>query len=245
MNRRHALGLLLGAAATPTPAATRKGMTRAAFVVGISDYEHAPPLETPASDARLIAKQFRQMGYAVVLRQNPTREALIEDLYRFRGLAQNADLVALYIAGHGVQYWGETYLIPQDGAYNGEAFWQTAIPVQSLVQTLSERIRNKVVFVDTCRDLISPPARAAPEVISSAGLHATYSTQPEQVARDNINGRSPFAAALLDAMGQPGQSVDDLALQLRLKTIRLTQGSQVPWTVSTLMTQVSLLPETL
>jgi uncharacterized caspase-like protein len=63
----------------------------------------------------------------------------------------------------------------------------------------------------------------------SGDLFIAFSTAPGAVAADGSGRNSPFAAALLRHMAEPGQSINDLMIAVRRDVIAQTRGTQRPW----------------
>ncbi|MGI9498927.1 MAG: caspase family protein [Geminicoccaceae bacterium] len=61
-----------------------------------------------------------------------------------------------------------------------------------------------------------------------------YATAPGQVALDGETAHSPYTAALLDHLGEPGLEIGMLFRRVRGAVRETTDGYQIPWTSSTL-----------
>ena len=213
---------------------------RAAFVLGISDYRSARDLATPNGDSANIASVLGSLGFQTVLRQNLNRSEIFEEFARFRWVASTADLVVVYIASHGFFAEGESYVVASDATGAGQAM-EAAVPVSALRWMVSDRPRQKVFLLDTCRDKpLSRPPRIPMAQRSTAGEFTCFAAQPGEVAFDDIDGQSPFARALLGGLERPGLDMAELSRFIRLHTLAQTDGQQVPWSVSTLLAPVVL-----
>ncbi|TMH08651.1 MAG: caspase family protein, partial [Betaproteobacteria bacterium] len=77
---KRCLALLLWALSAACAAAGMRGVAvteeRIALVIGNAAYRN-DPLDNPVNDARLIAKSLQQSGFAVTLRENLDRTALL------------------------------------------------------------------------------------------------------------------------------------------------------------------------
>ena len=104
-----------------------------------------------------------------------------------------------------------------------------------------------MVFLDACRDnplarnlarsmgtRSSAIGRGLARVEAGVGTMVAYSTQPGNVALDGKGENSPFTAALLEQIGQPGIDVAAMLRRVRLSVIESTNGNQVPWSHSSL-----------
>lgn len=247
--RAAMLGLLglAGLAAPGHAGATEPpGASHIAFVVGIGRYEFAPDLPNAAQDAAAVAQAFRNLGYRTWLARDITRRDMLIHLARLRLEARDAVQVVIYFAGHGVVVGGESYLLLRDTAMDGDVLAGGALPLRVVTRALSDRPRQKILLLDSCRNTPAPPraGTAAPRRHRPpAGLFLGYAAQPGQIAYDGSAGRSPFATALIEQLARPPQSLDDLLRAVRLRVIQLTSGQQIPWSQSSLLQRAVLSPQ--
>src|SRR5262249_36277136 len=76
------------------------------------------------------------------------------------------------------------------------------------------------------------------------GTFISYSTAPGEVAVDGSDGHSPFAAALADAMQQPGLDLPEVFQRVRERVLAATEERQTPWDSSSLGKSFYFLPPT-
>lgn len=218
-----------------------------ALVMGISHYRHLAPLPSAIRDAQLIAASLTILGLHTKFVLNPSLEEMEQALTRFRATSAEADLAVVYVAAHGAQLRGETHILAADTASGPQRAWRS-LSEHRLATILSDRPRQKVLFLDCCRTLpgfatsqVSPGAQGAISApVSLAGLHVTYAAQPGAPALDGKDGYSPFAGALYRALQKPGLEVEQMARRIRLDVLRTTGGLQVPWARSSLLAPVVL-----
>jgi uncharacterized caspase-like protein len=93
-------------------AATEK---RAAFVIGIGDYQDPllGKLDHPKGDAEALARKPGELGFKVVKALDRTKQQLRADLDAFVKRYRGADGVLVYVTGHGLQIGGENFVLPQ------------------------------------------------------------------------------------------------------------------------------------
>ena len=233
-----ALGLTGPARATPRPGRAR----RVCLSVGISHYRAGPALPSALPDARLIARGLSAAGFAAYLLEDPTQEELLLALAALRLQAARAELAVIYVAGHGFMCGGQGHVLPADAPFDGTG----ALPESLLLQAISDQPRQRVLFLDTCRETapVRPADPACPVAAphSLGGVHVGYATQPGAPALDGADGHSPFARALYRLLQRPGLDLGELSRQLRLDVLRETQGRQIPWERSSLLAPVTLNP---
>jgi uncharacterized caspase-like protein len=257
--RRNALRLIAGAAglaALPYGfAQSAPDSEKIALVIGNSAYKTAP-LKNPVADAVAIAANLRQLGFAVVQRENTTLRDLIETLREFSQRAAQSAVRVIFYAGHGVQVNGKNYLVPVDADPQTE----DDIPAQSadageFIDRLSAIKHGiNIVILDACRVnpfgggvLVDPQGRrirfrgAAPSGLARldapAGTLVAFSTAPGGIALDGPNGKhSIYAKHLLAHLSTPGMPIEQLFKRVRIGVSEETQRVQVPWESSSLTT---------
>lgn len=87
---------------------------RTALVFGNAAYS-APdrPLKNPVSDARLMARTLKELGFDVRLREDVDRRSMLQALRELEDTLRKTKGVGfVYFAGHGVQVNGRNYIVP-------------------------------------------------------------------------------------------------------------------------------------
>ena len=72
------------------------------------------------------------------------------------------------------------------------------------------------------------------KVEATAGTLIAYATAPDEVALDGTGPNSPFTAALVEYVGEPGLEVRQVLTRVRGRVMKATNGRQVPWDSSSL-----------
>jgi len=247
---------------TPWPAEAAK---RVALVVGNASYEAIPALPNPMRDAAATRDALTEAGFEVVHLADGTLPAFQATLDAFakkvEAAGEDAAAVVFY-AGHAVQLAGTNYLLPIDVKPRTDA----DVPGQSVSLTdILKRLdatkaRTKIVILDSCRDnpFVNPAgarglaltlldgAGAGPagetglaRIESKGGTLVAFSTSPGATAADGTGEHSPFAAAFLKLVREPGLPVEQLFRQVRLAVYETTGGQQTPWETSSLTTPFS------
>jgi len=218
---------------------------RMALVVGNSAYGSVTALENPVHDAELIADSLEELGFEVTLITDATQVELKRGIAQFgRALrAKDESAVGLfYYAGHGVQSFGNNYLLPVDVALSDAADLDlVAVEAQSVLrQMASARNATNIVILDACRN--NPFVSVADlndnglaEMQAPTGTFLAYATAPGAVALDGVEGNSPFTEALAREMTVANQPIEQVLKQVRRSVLEATDGRQTPWDSSSLV----------
>ena len=217
---------------------------RVALVVGNSAYTNISPLSNPRNDAELIAQTLREVGFEVVTAIDADRRTMGRAIRQFGKALRLAgkDAVGLfYFAGHGVQARGTNYLIPVGAVVEDHADLEIEALSASNILTQMESAGNKLnlVILDACRNnpfkaTFRSSERGLARVTAASGSLVAFAAAPGQVAADGRGKNSPYTAALVDAMRQPGLQVEQVFKRVRVRVERETGGAQTPWEESSL-----------
>ncbi|MBO9395858.1 caspase family protein [Shimia sp. R9_2] len=228
-----------------------------ALVIGSGAYPGAAALTNAVADSGAIAARLHALGYSVVHLENPTQAEVMRTLGVLRWAAEDAQQVVVYLAGHGVMQAGQAFYVPVD-AMNGPQFDQSGqspseaqigalsqtVPLSAIVQALSDKPRNKIIFFDACRSVVSllgdGPGGSGRGM--EAGVVIAFASSPGTVAYDGQNGHSPFAQAFLRHVTQNAPPLGDVLRRMRVDVVRQTQGMQVPWVRSSMLQRAFVQP---
>ncbi len=211
---------------------------RVALVVGNARYTTSP-LANPANDARDVAAALQKAGFSVTLKYDQAYDALNNLLTAFAGSIKDPGTVALfYYAGHGVQYGGQSYLVPigaDNLAEESEIEWR-CVPLERVTAKMQDASnRLNVIVLDACRSF--PVARGTRKLqngLAASGvtvpeLLIAYATAPGGVADDRSEGANGlFTASLLRHISTPGYDLHKVFLETRKDVKQRTNGKQVP-----------------
>ncbi|RXT56199.1 hypothetical protein B6S44_09085 [Bosea sp. Tri-44] len=230
--------LMLTSLAMAAPASER----RVALVIGNSSYRNAPVLPNTVNDARDMAAALRKVGFEVVDGIDLDKRGMDTALTRFARLAQDADSVMFYFAGHGFQFNGENYLVPVEAKIEDEAGVQyETTRLNDVVTALNFAKGVKIMVLDACRNNpfvnqlakrqatrgFSVGSGLAP-VARAQGMVIAYATQANDVAADGTGRNSPFTAALVREIDQPGLEVATMFRRVQKSVYDATAGRQTP-----------------
>ena len=229
--------IFLGALMACGPARANK---RIALVIGNSAYQHVVRLENPSSDARLMAKTLRGLGFTLVGGSAQTdldKSQFDRAVQMFRNAAHGADVALFYYAGHGMQMHNENYLVPVDADLKTQADVDFQMLDTDLVlrQMETAHARLNIMILDACRNnpFRGQGARAIggglAQMQAPEGTLISFATQPGNVALDGRDGHSPFTRALTKVMRRPGLDIFRTFNQVGVMVSRATDKQQQPW----------------
>jgi formylglycine-generating enzyme required for sulfatase activity len=216
---------------------------RLALVIGNSAYSTGA-LPNPANDAKLVSEALSSLGFEVIARRNANQMAMKRAIQEFGARLEQAgpDSVGLfYYAGHGVQLNGRNYLIPTMARLERAADMEIeAVSADWVIEQMRyARNRLNIVILDACRD--NPFARSMRGVDhglatmdAPAGILIAYSTAPGDAAADGDGNNSPYTQALVQAIREVHEPVEQVFKRIRINVMGATAGKQVPWESSSL-----------
>lgn len=237
---KHFAACLLGFAAlfaTLAPAAAEK---RVALVIGNAAYQNAPPLRNPSNDATDIAGKLRELGFDVVEGIDLGKRDMEKRIRAFAEQLNGADVGLFYYAGHGLQVNQKNYLAPIDAELKSETDLDfEAVELDLVLKQMLRSAGTSLVFLDACRDnpLVQKLAQSGRSLNISRGLARVepvssmmivYSAEFGKVALDGTGRNSPFTQALLRHIGEEGESISDMMIEVRNDVRKETGNQQQP-----------------
>ncbi|MER9056279.1 caspase domain-containing protein [Mesorhizobium sp. M0213] len=229
---------------------------RVALVVGNGSYAEAGTLANPVNDALDIADKLRTIGFEVIEGNDLGKRELERKIGEFSDALQGAGAGLFYYAGHGLQVDGRNFIVPVDARLDMPVKLQLeAVPIDEVLDIMEQQTKVSLVFLDACRN--NPFARSLSrgattrsatalaglaQFESTRGSFIAFSTAPGAVAIDGTGRNSPFAAALLRHMAEPGQSINDMMIAVRLDVVSATRESQRPWEQGSLLERFEFVP---
>jgi uncharacterized caspase-like protein len=240
------LGLLVGSFIVAAPAMAER---RVALVIGNAHYAHTPALRNPVNDAQDVAAELKQVGFDVTLVTDVDENTFARQIDDFGRRLEGADVALFYYAGHGMQVNDKNYLVATNAKLESEFLVPSeAIEVDAIIQLMESRARINLVFLDACRDnpladnlrhtlmaehrsvsLGRGLARVEP---TGRDTLVAFSAAPGQEAEDGSGRNSPFAAALLRHMPEPGVEVSVMLKQVSAEVRQATDSAQRPQQLS-------------
>ncbi|MGE0255645.1 MAG: SUMF1/EgtB/PvdO family nonheme iron enzyme [Alphaproteobacteria bacterium] len=232
---RRMILLAAMALAAVVPSAADAG--RKALVIGNAAYA-VRPLANPVNDANDMASKLKSLGFSVTLATNTTRNQMAAAILAFQRELAAGDEALVFYAGHGVQVAGANWLIPVDADPQSEAAVEfAAIDLNRVLRTLqSAGTRVNLVLLDACRD--NPfegrfrggsRGLARVEMAAASGTLVSYAAAPGTVAADGRSRNSPYTAAWLTALNEPGLTHTDILERVHVAVKKATGDVQTTW----------------
>ena len=227
------------------------GTLRTALVIGNGSYAH-DPLETPLTDARDMAQTLRDLGFEVIEKKDlKSLEEMTQAVSEFAGqLRQRGGVGLFYYSGHGVQSDGLNYLLPIRAPIYGPADvkFQALSAEQVLKNMELARSGVSIVILDACRRNPYKGWYKGEGVTGLAGMKGpkgsfiAYATEPDNVALGGTGRNSPYTAALLQVIREPGLPIEEVFREVRNRVIEATNEKQVPWESTSLRDRFFFVP---
>ena len=249
--RRALLLALAGVALLLSPAAGAASEKRVALVIGNGAYRNAPRLDNAVLDATAVADALRKLGFDVTEGMDLDIAGMRAKVAEFSQKLPGAQSALVYYAGHGVSVDEENYLIPTDIALKSPTDLDLgAISVSLVLRQMKRDERVNVVILDACRD--NPFAEALARsrtrsIVGERGLSRidgdlargtliAFASDPKSAALDGAPGEhSPFTAAFLRHVFDPGASIDVVMSRVRTEVWETTRHGQLPWVNTSLI----------
>jgi len=215
--------------------------SRVALVVGNAAYRSVPELRNSRNDADDVSSKLKQVGFEVVDGRDLNRQGMQAALVQFAQRLTDSEAALVYYSGHGLQINGQNFLVPVDAAYrNGDIFPLELIKLDDVIEALGYTTGVRLLVLDACRD--NPLVNGLPQnrksrggvtsglarIERSLGMLIAYSTQANAVADDGDGHNSPFTAALVRDIAEPGLEVATLFRRVAVNVNRETKGAQTP-----------------
>ncbi len=226
---------------------------RVALVIGNSAYKHTSPLDNPKNDATVMTKVLTELGFDVIssldLSQNDMKRAIKSFAQKLEEGGKGT-VGLFYYAGHGVQVAGRNFLIPVTAKISSAV----DVEIESIDLEVVTNAMNlagngfNVVVLDACRDnpfksSTRSLSRGLARINAPKGSLIAYATSPGDVAADGEGANSPYTAALVKVMQEPGLTIERVFKRVRVQVHEETKETQTPWESSSLTGDFYFLPE--
>ncbi len=244
--------------ATAVTVGAEKGSLRVALVIGNGNYQHTTSLPNPPNDARDVSLALRGMEFLVVEVIHADKSEMDREMQRFQALLGAAYVSLFFYAGHGLQIDGENYLVPTDASFNNDSdIFSQLVGLSGFISAIEKGPEVNLVFLDACRNnpladvlkarisrsrsvifdgsrKVRSVGQGLAEMKGVVGTLIAYATAPDNVAEDGQGKNSPFTAAFLKYVEEPGLEVRQFLTKVRLDVLEATGYRQVPWDHSSL-----------
>ena len=240
------IGVLWGVLWTGSDARAER---RVALVIGNSTYQHAQVLRNPKNDANDIAAALKKVGFDVLVGLDLDQQAFAGKVEQFAQVLDDADVALFFYAGHGLQISEKNYLVSVNAKLANEFLIPSeTIDLEAIVRLMEAKAPTNLVFLDACRNnpLTENLKRNLAAMRRSASLGRglarieptgrntliAFSAAPGQEAADGSERNSPFTAALLKYLPQPGLEVSVMLKEVAADVRRDTRNTQRPQQLS-------------
>jgi formylglycine-generating enzyme required for sulfatase activity len=229
---------------------------RVALVIGNANYKPSGnSLSNPRNDAQDIAAALAAIGFEVVTAIDTSKRDMDFVLQRFARLATNADAALFFYAGHAMQFQGRNFLMPIDAELEDEiSVRYQMVDLEEVRGALDQANGVKIIILDACRN--NPLANRLKQTIAASrsvaatrglaridkteGMVVAYATAPDDVAKDGEGRNSPFTAALLKRLQEPGLEIGMMFRRVASDVNAQTGGRQRPETYISLLSDYYL-----
>jgi uncharacterized caspase-like protein len=209
---------------------------RLALVIGNKDYRRTDwVLSNPLNDANAMSEGLTGAGFEVKHVVNATLAEMNDAAQSFATSLHPGDVAVFYYAGHGMQIFGENFLLPVDfSAADEVSARQSAFNVNDLRELLENTpSRLRIIILDTCRTNPFHTSRSLDNSLAAMsygeGTFIALATGPGATARDGEDRRNGlFTEYLVEALHEPGLDLDQLFSQVRARVTEATKGAQWP-----------------
>ncbi|TDR42031.1 formylglycine-generating enzyme required for sulfatase activity [Tahibacter aquaticus] len=221
-------------------AASCEAAERMALVIGNAAYDSGP-LRNPRNDADDIAALLRglpePLRFQVVLGHDLKQAQMIGKVKEFRAGLQPGGIGLIFYAGHAVEYQARNYLLPVDNGsiHSVEDAQLQGIDVKALVEQMeSAGPRLSLVILDACRDNPTlsrqrSASRGLARIDARQGTLIAYAASEGMTAAEGEGRNSPYTAALLKLLVEPGLELSQVFNRVGAEVARATAGGQIPW----------------
>lgn len=215
---------------------------RRALVVGNDHYPRFP-LVNAVNDARAVARQLEDLGFAVDQILDTDLETLERSVDKFVAQLESGDVAVFFYSGHGIQIRGENFMLPVDHDAQDEVdAMHQAFSVNRLLRRMEARdTRLNLLILDACRNnpyrwMRSTSGKGLAHMSAGVGTFIAFATGPGNVASDNPRGRNGlFTSFLLEALKEPCLKLEEVFKQVRRDVHEASAGRQLPWSTSTVI----------
>ena len=240
---------LLGLVGSNAQAQSVDTAPRTALVFGNAAYS-APdrPLKNPVSDARLMARTLRELGFDVRLREDADRRSMLQALRELEETLRKTKGVGLvYFAGHGVQVNGRNYIVPIGANLVRDVDAQkNAVDADDVLQRLRDTgAKLNILVLDACRNNpLLATSRSAGTAGAKAGLApmrppegalVAFATEAGRLASDGKEaGNGLYTRHLARWIKEPDLTLEQVFKRTREAVQLESKGEQIPTEYSVL-----------
>jgi hypothetical protein len=209
---------------------------KVALVIGNAAYKNVVSLKNPVNDAADTGDALKRIGFDVITLSNAPVADMRRTLKQFGDKAKLAEVAVVFYSGHALQSDGVAWLLASDGQARSLAdITKGSISLPEILEQLEGVEKAGVVFIDAARN--DPfgeaqkrqlPSGLKRQVEEPKNVLVSFATGAGRKVADGEGRNSPFTAALLKHIEEPGLELIALMKRLREDVVRSTAGEQVP-----------------
>ncbi len=235
---------VLAAAAVGAEAAADEH--RVALVIGNGAYTETAPLANPPNDANDMAETLERLGFEVISVVDGDKARMEQGIRDFGSRAGAAAVALFFYAGHGLEVAGSNYMVPTTAKLLEERDLEREavgmdMPIGEMAGSgasvkiaIFDACRNNPLAINLARSMRASGRSAVvgnglAELPRVEGMLIAYATAPGAIAADGGGRNSPFTAALLNWIEQPGLDVSRMFRRVRAEVVGQTDDRQWPW----------------
>lgn len=217
---------------------------RFALVIGNDNYKELPRLQRAGNDAREVGKAMEKIGFEVTPALNLGRADTLDAVNKLANSVFEGDTVFIFFAGQAFSAGGGDYVLPTDVPALSDmgALVTASLSLEQIVSPIKARGPARILLVvDGCRDNPFKDAAArgglAPLALTQAsdiwdGVFVLFSAGIGQVAMESVSSadtdpNSLFTRFFIKSVGKPGQTLNELAVDLRRNVTALAKNAKV------------------
>lgn len=223
-----------------SPAGLAQAEPRLALVIANGAYaDGLPRLVTPVNDGKLMAGTLQKVGFTVTLVSDVDQKEMKRAIRQFGDALQKAGpttTALFYYVGGGAQVDERQYLVPLHTSIRREVDFdlKTVSTDTVLNQMKDAAIGTGIIILDANRDNPFGGRIGRGMADTPSGFYIAHSTAPGDFATAGDGTTSPYATALADEMVKPGQILEEVFRNVRIRVMKATGERQVPWDSSSL-----------
>ncbi|TBG68072.1 caspase family protein [Rhizobium leguminosarum] len=226
---------------------------KVALLIGNAAYKGgASALRNPGNDVAAMKKVLEDANFEVHSFTDLSRAGMSKALDEFAAASNAADIGLIFYSGHGMEVNGKNFLLPVDANLSAIADVKyEAIVLDDVMEALDGVRKLKLVLLDACRDnREASKIRTGSKTALTKGLARvdedapnlliSFATGPGQVAQDGDGNLSPYTAALVRHLVEPGVEVET-ALRAVARDVRdQTNKEQIPYKTGSIVDNIVL-----
>lgn len=222
------------------------------LIIANSEYEHVANLPNPVNDATLAFTTFAALGFQTSVLIDAGAARMRQALADFQRSSEDAEIAAIYFAGHGIQSNNVNYLVASDTTADTlGAFQKTSVALDEFLAAFAETSKVRLLIIDACRDNPFAQTRSLETFFkpSSQGLSrvnhemsnllVVYSAQPNRRALDGDGDNSPFMEAMSEILtAKTNVKLSDALIDVTNLVRTKTVNRQSPYTEGSISVHV-------